>query len=593
MEISSFLDDKPVGPGISISDREKWDKLMTAAAFKKVVADAEKLLKEPMPPTTDDLYLDFSRTGNRTRWQDVNFTRRSRIKIFTIAECLENKGRFIKPLEATIGEICKEKVWVMPAHDRKLENFEGKFIEIDLASSMLGLNMATSYFVLGDKLSADCRKLIEDNIGRRILGPYRNMLSGKQPMIWWMTGENNWNAVCLGNVTAVGLIMIDSKEERARFISEALKYIKYYIAGFTDDGYCSEGMGYWNYGFGHFAGLAEAILKATHGKINLFNDRKVKTITEFASNIQIINGVCPAFADCDISAKPMGSLVKYIDYRYGRTACCDNFTIDSDLFYSLSISFPEKTEIPALPEKESDLRRSWFNNAGILVCRPDKDSSCKIGVALKGGHNGEQHNHNDVGSFVIVQGKEPIVLDPGGEVYTARTFSGNRYESKLLNSFGHPVPVVAGQLQKTGKEAKAEVLKTVFSPECDTLELDMKQVYDVKELKSLKRTFVYSRKGSGSLTVSDEVSFTKPMTFETTILTFGTFEKKSDTSIVISAGKEKILAEISTDGGNIEIASEEIKEERHGKQNPVRISLKLEKPVEKATITVKYSPLQG
>ncbi|OGV38252.1 MAG: hypothetical protein A2X48_06905 [Lentisphaerae bacterium GWF2_49_21] len=590
MEISSYLDDKPVGPGIRISDREKWDKLKEAAAFKKAVPNAEKLLKEPMPETSDDVYLDFSRTGNRTRWQDVNFKRRSRIKTLTLAECLENKGRFIPALEESISEICREKTWVMPAHDRKLDNFNGKVLEIDLASSMLGLSLATSYFVLGDKLSQGCRTMIEENIRRRIVTPYKNMLSGKQPM-WWLKGESNWNAVCLGCVTATGLTMLESKEERALFISEGIKYSKYYVAGFTDDGYCSEGLGYWNYGFGHYAILTEAILKATHGKMNLFNDKKIKVMSEFPVNIEIINGVYPAFADCDIKARPRDSLVKYIAYRYGLTDGYDNFNCDDDLFHCLAASFPEKTEVPELPGKADDKLRSWFNNAGVLICRPAKDSSCKIGVALKGGHNGEQHNHNDVGSYVIVLGKEPIVLDPGGEVYTARTFSAKRYDSNLLNSFGHPVPVVAGQLQKTGKEAKAIILKTEFSDVCDTFEMDISSLYDVKELKSLKRSFVYSRKGDGSLTVTDEVAFSKPMAFETAIVTFGSFEKKTGSSLVISSGKEKILAEFSTDGGEIEITSEEIKEERHSKLDPTRIALTLKGPVEKAKITVKYSPL--
>lgn len=31
-----------------------------------------------------------------------------------------------------------------------------------------------------------------------------------------------------------------------------------------------------------------------------------------------------------------------------------------------------------------------------------------------------------------------MLADPGSEVYTSRTFSDKRYESNVLNSFGHP-----------------------------------------------------------------------------------------------------------------------------------------------------------
>ncbi len=590
MEISSFLDDRPVGPGIRITDREKWDKFKSDRLSGGILKKAEDILKEPLPETTDDLYLDFTRNGNRTRWQDVNFKRRSRIKTLTLAECLEDKGRFTPALEKTIGEICREKTWVMPAHDRNLANFEGKIVEIDLASSMLGLDLAAAKFVLGDKLSVECRKTIDANLAKRIISPYKDMLSGKLNT-WWLTGDSNWNAVCLGSVTATCLTVVESKEERAYYIAEALKYSRHYVSGFTDDGYCSEGVGYWNYGFGHYVILAESILKATHGKINLFNDSKVKSMSEFSRNIEIINGVCPAFADCDIKARPMSSLVKYISYRYGSTDNYDNFNFDSELFYCIAVSFPEKADPPDLPDEKEDRLRSWFDIAGILICRPAKDSSCRIGAALKGGNNAELHNHNDIGSYVIVQTKEPIILDPGGEVYTARTFSSKRYDSNLLNSFGHPVPVIAGQLQKTGKEACAKIISTEFTDKCDTFQMELSSAYDVKGLESLKRTFLYSRQGNGSLTVTDEVSMELPGSFETACVTAGTFEKKSESSIVVSSGKEKILVEFSSDAGEIEISSFEIKEEMNAKIKPLRIGFKLKNPVDKAYIKLKFSPL--
>jgi len=32
------------------------------------------------------------------------------------------------------------------------------------------------------------------------------------------------------------------------FAAAAEKYVENFLAGFTPDGYCSEGLGYWNYG---------------------------------------------------------------------------------------------------------------------------------------------------------------------------------------------------------------------------------------------------------------------------------------------------------------------------------------------------------
>jgi hypothetical protein len=46
-------------------------------------------------------------------------------------------------------------------------------------------------------------------------------------------------------------------------------------------------------------------------------------------------------------------------------------------------------------------------------------------MAIKGGNNGESHNHNDVGSFIIYTDGEPLFIDPGVGEYTAKTFSNS------------------------------------------------------------------------------------------------------------------------------------------------------------------------
>lgn len=582
-----------------ISDRLVWEKLKNKKSRESIIKNAEKLLKQPFPRTSDELYLDFSKTGVRENWEKINFGRRGWIGTLSLAECMENKGRFLPAIEETIREICKEKTWIMPAHDHKLDNFYGRIIDIDLGSGMLGLEMAICYHLLGERLKKSCQTLIKENINRRILFPFKNMTAGKQTKNWWFTCTNNWNSVCLACVAATAFIMIDSKKEQAFFISEALKYSKYYLDSFTDDGYCSEGLAYWNYGFGYYMLLAETILRATHGKVNLFKDKKTAAIAEFHSKIRIINDVYPAFSDCPTTTKPLMFLVKFISYRFGKTGekfdNCNDFISDHGKFYSLLMSQPEKVKIPAHPAQndENSELRTWFNNAGILICRPGKNSSCRIGAAFRGGNCGGNHNHNDIGSYVLVVGNETPVLDPGIGVYTARTFNAQRYESKLINSFGHPVPIVGGQLQKTGGGDFAKVLKMDFSDESDIYEMDISSAYPVKELQSLKRRFVYSRRGIGSLTITDEVSFSKPMDFETAVITAGFFSKNPDSSFVISAGSEKVLVKIATDGGEIKVVPEKIKEDTQDHIKPLRIGLRLKKMVTRASITLKFVPLAG
>jgi hypothetical protein len=630
--ITTLLPEKPAGFGSPIADRDAWEKLAQNDSFQNIIIEAENLLQTPIPEQPDDLYLDFSRTGNRTRWQRVSGRRRGRVRTLTLAECLENKGRFIPAFEEIIRVLCSERTWVMPAHDSKLTNFNGTSIDIDLGSSALAWSLATADYLLADKLSPEIRRLIRENLDRRIFEPYQDMVLGKRDKNWWMTGTNNWNAVCLAGVTGSALAVINSPHQRAFFIAAAENYSKNFLDGFTDDGYCSEGLGYWNYGFGHYIMLSEMIYQATNGKVDLLQNSKAKQAATFGSNIEIINGVYPAFADCSINAQPSSKLMYFVSRRYGlglrSWEQINPVSAGGSLYQSMMYSFPNSASrpVPSLPQgilwttggaralpsqvaSQGPGIRSWFNQAGVLISRPGPNSSsrpvpsltggARLAVALKGGHNQEHHNHNDVGSFVVVLKDKPLLLDPGGEIYTARTFSSRRYESNVLNSFGHPVPVVAGKLQQTGRQAQGPVISQSFTDSTDTLVLDISSAYDVPELKKLERKFVYSRTGSGSLCVTDEVSFSQPCEFGTALITFDSWKQSSPRSLIVYDSQEALQVDIKVTGADFEIQPETIQEDVSAspqdalrQKRPTRLGINLTRPVTHALVSITIAPAE-
>lgn len=593
-EVVAMLQTKPIGVGRPVSDRVAWEKLAGLDSFKKMVRDAESLSKEPIPEQPDELFLDYSKTGNRVRWEAVARKRRGRLRVFALAECLENQGRFVKPLEDAIEAVCQERTWVMPAHDRNLENFHGKSVNIDLVSSAIGWELATIDYLLADKLSAKTRKMIRDNVRKRVLDPFLAMIRGKREKDWWLTTTNNWNAVCLAGVVGTSLAIVESREERAEFIRAGIEYSKNYLKGFGADGYCSEGLAYWNYGFGSYVALAETVMQVTGGKIDMFRGKEVGRPAAFGEGIEIMNGVYPAFADCNVDVQPDVKIMAYLNRKYGLgLSGAGNETVSAQgpLSQILLHGFPNSASgmKTTLPKRSAAELRTWFDSSGILICRPGKNTACRMGVALKGGHNAEHHNHNDVGSFVVVVGKSPVLLDPGSEVYTGRTFSDKRYDSKVLNSFGHPVPVVAGKLQQAGREAYADVIRTEFTEESDTLVIDIKSAYPVKELKKLVRTFIYSRSGKGSLTVIDEVEFSTSREFGNALITLGEWKKEEDGKISVSDGVESVLVDIKVNGAEFSVSSEELKEEVRTKKLPMRIGINLARPVTGARIVLRIT----
>ena len=143
-----------------------------------------------------------------------------------------------------------------------------------------------------------------------------------------------------------------------------------------------------------------------------------------------------------------------------------------------------------------------------------------------------------------------MVLDPGGEIYTARTFSPRRYESKLLNSYGHSVPRINGKLQTNFVADDANnppknvtpveficgvLLKHEFSADYGMARFDISRVYNhIAELKKLERTFVFDRKNGGKFTVTDEAEFSEPSEFEGAVITLSTVKELGDNKYLIS-----------------------------------------------------------
>jgi len=595
-EIAAMLREQPGTFGAPIDDRAAWEALAKKDAFRYTVTHAEPLLAKPFPPLTDAMYRAIVKSGSRADAYGLLRERSGRLPRLCRAECIESKGRFLPKIEGLIATLCKERTWIIPLRKQEsIDNLEGKRNTIDLTKAMRAWNMAMADRLLADRLRPATRQMIRENLERRVFAPYRKMLQGEQKPDFWLRVTNNWNAVCLAGVTGAALTILDSRQERAFFAAAAEMHSKGFLKGFLTDGYCTEGLGYWNFGFSHYLALAEALWQATNGKLDLFRVPNLEDIALFGARIEIHEGVYPAFADCSTNARPMEWVMHFMsrrlklgldDWERG-----DMATASGGLYFQmLSACLNSASMIPPAEKRVRSVGpRSYFQDMGVLVCRPGPDSSARLGAALKGGHNAEHHNHNDVGSFVVAADAGAPILDVGAEVYTNRTFSAKRYESRVLNSYGHPVPLVAGRLQSKGRQACARVLKADFTPTADTFALDLKAAYDVPELRRLERTFVYSRQAEGALTVSDHVEFASPQTFGTALMTLGQWERLSPASLTVRDGDSAVRVDIEA-SADFDVTAEELDEALRIGAKATRIGINLREPASRATIAMRITP---
>jgi len=595
-ELAALLPDKPQGFGRPISHRDAWDRLAQYTPCRKVIVEAEKLLGEAIPQFDQELFKAYFRTGGNREHDQRMGLRRQRLDTLVKAECLENKGRFVRTIEEYIKAICGDVTWVSQGHDINFYNIDGLRYEIELRTAELARKLATIDYVLGDKLTDSTRRLIRQEVNKRALEPFLAMLRTGEKRAFWLERTSNWNAVCLSGVAGAALTLLESPEERALVLAGVEHYIQNYLKGFIDDGFCVEGISYWNFGFRNYIVLAQTIKEATGGRIDMLEGAKIRKVAQMPFRVEMLPGVYPYFSDCRFGYRPEERTLAFVSRRYGlgyqtyEQAFSEPYCgYDMDILSSLCNS--QRVEADEPPPIE--MRRTWFDKHGVVICRPGPEKACRIAVAVKGGHNDEEkHNHNDVGTFVVAAGKESLIIDPGLELYTARSTSPNRYDSKILSSYGHCVPVVAGQFQSQGRKAQARVVKTEFTPNKDTLVLEISSAYPVTQLEKLQRTYTYRRDGAGSLTVVDEVGFSEPQSFGTALITLSQWEQLDSDSLLMRGEAERLQVDIEA-SGEFEIEANEIHENMPNDLVPIRLGINLKKPVREAAIKVTIYPAQA
>lgn len=111
-------------------------------------------------------------------------------------------------------------------------------------------------------------------------------------------------------------------------------------------------------------------------------------------------------------------------------------------------------------------------------------------------------------------------------------------------------------------------------------------------IRNLTRAFDYSRKGSGTFCVTDTFEFDVPKKFETAMVYLGKLSGLPGKSLTVEHNGEKMALSIENSGGEVEMFTEEIKENVRSKVKVFRLGIRFRKPVAKGTVRLTFTPME-
>ena len=436
----------------------------------EIIARAEKDAKEGFPYLPLSLYRDFYATGRRNEYQEPYFQKRRLLSDLVIAEAIEGRSRFIPLIEEGIWSLLSEPAWTIPAHNtyiRDAEQADTPLISrpiLELFHCETGEILSLTSSILSDSLSPILREDIEYALRTRILEPYIT------DHFWWMGNDgplNNWAPWCTQNVLLSVLTLPLSGKEAGKVLRTAVSTLDLYISSFPEDGGCDEGASYYHAAALALWGALHVLALSTGNDMHdVFADSKIKAMAEYIEKVHVSGDIYLNFADCSPKAGHLTAREYLFGKAVGSQALLHHAALDakadwreSDNDYNL---FYKYIALSAWQEIEEEAGRkaviekprfTAFSSTGLAIYRANG-----ITFAIKGGHNGESHNHNDAGSIILYKGERPCLIDIGVETYTKTTFSKDRYTLLPMRSTYHNLVNFPPLEQHDGEEYRAETL---------------------------------------------------------------------------------------------------------------------------------------
>lgn len=470
----------------SIDDRAAWNAIRENAAKADWRSIFEKALPEiPLTQTIPSAadYLAAKRSNDRGRidryWQTgrVNLAYLALHRLFSGIDANEPDDRLLNWLYSSTYE----PTWVVSAHLPRNDLQLSGAAQLDLAACEQAGNLAEIAHCLKPWIDLQTQTLFKsvlNEIDRRVVTPAET-----DTREFWMRTDgvaiNNWAGVCAGSILAACETLAAFGMERPKTRQRMIEILRaYFQHGFTEDGECDEGVGYWNYGMDFaFVGLSRLSRQEIEVKFDL---NRIRRVASYPERVHLVGSmffvgndgsptVSPTLGGIPIVAAWMDS--PFLNWWCGRARPTGLRAYTQLLRYLTStMQFPSSQS--AGPKHAPN--RYLANQQAAIFQRAS--SRGLFTFTFTGGTNAEQHNHNDLGTFQVFLGEKPIIPDLGAPVYTQDFFDSARYEKYIVAmSSGHCCPRINGIEQREGKDAAGKLL--AWNEQTGELALDLTTAY--------------------------------------------------------------------------------------------------------------------
>ncbi len=467
-------------------------------------ADQALLFNWPALPATS--FLEFKESGARTGFERKQDERRKHLCNLVVGQLIAGGSKYLPSLVNGLWATLEESTWEIPAIVVLQKAGAGL---PDPAEEVIGLvnaetavQMGAILFLLRDELDAVSpmlAKRINSALNERIFRPY---LSRND--FWWMgfSGQpvNNWNVWINQNIFQAALLSDLSADSINRVMEKVFRSTDFFVNQYPDDGGCDEGPAYWSLAGGKLIRLLTLASEVSGDRLRWPGNELLHRMGRYILEVHIDGSYFVNFADATSRSFPNPEAV----YRYGVAFDDAGLRLFAASLLRQSPRFSAEKSITDFIEMATvykELRSisgdapaspyHFFTDLGVYTMRSGDN---RLYTAVKAGNNGESHNHNDVGNFIVYSNGRPVIVDAGVGVYTAQTFSDRRYELWNMQSQWHNCPTINGVMQRDGKNFKADAVSAAATGKAVTISMDIAGAYPSSAaVARWQRTFRFDR----------------------------------------------------------------------------------------------------